>query len=148
VLSAARDMASVRRAMAAGALHFMIKPFSIDALRQRLSSYAEVHARRSVDRDTDQGEVDRLYDLLRRGGGAPVALPKGHSAATAELVLGVLAEAGGDLSAADVADRTGLSRPTAQRYLATFAETGAVRRTLRYGSAGRPEHRYALDSGA
>jgi two-component system CitB family response regulator len=58
-------------------------------------------------------------------------------------VLDALAECDGDLSAAEVADRTGVSRPTAQRYLATLADAGTIERTLRYGSAGRPEHRYA-----
>ena len=144
VLTAARDMASVRQAMAGGALHYLVKPFSVDALRARLLAFADVHARRSVDRDTDQAEIDALYERLRRAGTATAGLPKGHSSATAELVLRALAGADGDLSAAEVAERTGVSRPTAQRYLATLSDAGTVQRTLRYGSAGRPEHRYAL----
>ena len=48
------------------------------------------------------------------------------------------------LSAGQVAERVGVSRATAQRYLALLAETGQVELTLRYGSAGRPEHRYGL----
>jgi response regulator of citrate/malate metabolism len=36
----------------------------------------------------------------------------------------------------------------AQRYLADLAAAGRVDVTLRYGSAGRPEHRYAWRSGA
>ena len=36
----------------------------------------------------------------------------------------------------------GVSRATAQRYLALLSETGQVELTLRYGGAGRPEHRY------
>jgi len=42
-----------------------------------------------------------------------------------------------------VATQLGLSRPTAQRYLADLATAGRVEVTLRYGTAGRPEHRYA-----
>jgi two-component system CitB family response regulator len=143
VLTAARDMPSVRKAMVAGALHYLIKPFTVETLRERLTAYAQVHAQRGAEGEVDQAAVDRLYDGLRRGGtGAPV-LPKGHSSATTRLVLDALADCDGDLSAAEVADRTGVSRPTAQRYLATLADAGAVQRTLRYGSAGRPEHRYA-----
>lgn len=43
---------------------------------------------------------------------------------------------------ADVAERAGVSRATAQRYLASLSDAGAVRLTLRYGTAGRPEHRF------
>jgi two-component system CitB family response regulator len=147
VLTAARDMPSVRKAMVAGALHYLIKPFAVETLRERLIAYAQVYERRRAAGEVDQAEVDRLFDGLRRGGASTPVLPKGHSTATARLVLDALAECDGDLSAAEVADRTGVSRPTAQRYLATLAEAGTIERTLRYGSAGRPEHRYASSPG-
>jgi response regulator of citrate/malate metabolism len=37
---------------------------------------------------------------------------------------------------------TGMSRATAQRYLSHLHEVGRVEIRLRYGSGGRPEHRY------
>ena len=84
--------------------------------------------------------------MVRRPSGAgAIALPKGHSPATAQLVLEALRGAEGPLSASDVSGRIGISRATAQRYLTSLADTGKVRLNLRYGSAGRPEHRYELD---
>jgi response regulator of citrate/malate metabolism len=145
VLSAAREMHSVRSAMQRGALHYLIKPFDFDDLRQRLTAYAELDAARSAERETHQQEVDRLFDLIRRPGNATaVALPKGHSPATAQLVLEALEAAGGPVSASDVSQRVGISRATAQRYLTSLADAGKVRLNLRYGTAGRPEHRYEL----
>jgi response regulator of citrate/malate metabolism len=145
VLSAAREMQSVRAAMQGGALHYLIKPFDFDDLRQRLSAYAELDAARSAEHETHQPEVDRLFGLIRRpGSAAAIALPKGHSAATAQLVLDALSEADGPLSASDVSERVGISRATAQRYLTSLADAGRVRLQLRYGTAGRPEHRYEL----
>lgn len=41
------------------------------------------------------------------------------------------------------AERVGISRATAQRHLATLAARTIVEVRLRYGSTGRPEHRYA-----
>jgi response regulator of citrate/malate metabolism len=147
VLSAARDMVSVRTAMQRGALHYMIKPFDFDDLRRRLTAYAELHAARSGERETHQQEVDRLFSLVRAPAEpARPSLPKGLSPATAELVLDALRTADEPLSASDVADRLGTSRTTAQRYLATLADAGKVHLNLRYGTAGRPEHRYALDA--
>jgi response regulator of citrate/malate metabolism len=39
-----------------------------------------------------------------------------------------------------------VSRATAARYLADLVDAGRVRMSLRYGSTGRPEHRYAWRS--
>ena len=47
-----------------------------------------------------------------------------------------------ELSAVDVAERVGVSRATAQRYLSGLAADGSIRVQLNYGSTGRPEHRY------
>jgi len=141
-LTAAREMSTVRAAMRAGALSYLIKPFSFDALRERLLAYAEVHARGTEDGEADQADVDRLFAAMRHGGGGR-ALPKGHSAATAERILGALG-GGAALSAGEVAERVGVSRATAQRYLAMLAEAGELELALRYGSAGRPEHEYRL----
>ena len=146
VLTAAREMAGVRAAMRAGAVGYLIKPFDYEALRDRMHAYAQVHAARSAERETDQREVDRMFALLRKGDTPVVAMPKGHSSATAALVLEALSAADTELSAADVAERVGVSRATAQRYLSLLADAGRLRLTLRYGGTGRPEHRYRLEA--
>jgi response regulator of citrate/malate metabolism len=151
VLSAAQDLGSVRTAMRHGALHFLVKPFDLDVLRDRLGRYAELHARRSADRDIDldQDEIDRLFGVMRRTADAvdpPMRLPRGHSMVTAKLVLGELTRAREPMSAGEVAEQVGISRATAQRYLSALADAGAIRLRPRYGSSGRPEHSYELDT--
>jgi response regulator of citrate/malate metabolism len=47
------------------------------------------------------------------------------------------------VSASEIADEIGMSRATAQRYLNYLERHGLVRLQLRYGSTGRPEHRYS-----
>jgi response regulator of citrate/malate metabolism len=145
MLSAANDMASVRAAVRAGAVAYLIKPFAAEALAERLAAYAEMRADRMTDRETEQAEVDRLFELTRGGADTPIPLPKGHSSATAGSILGALGAAAEPLSATEVAERVGVSRATAQRYLALLSEAGRVELKLRYGSAGRPEHRYRLE---
>jgi response regulator of citrate/malate metabolism len=148
MLTAASDMASVRAAVRAGAVAYLIKPFDAEALAERLTAYAQLRAQRASDREADQAEVDRLFSLPAKRGRSSPALPKGHSAATAGLVLDALGASRDPLSAGQVAERIGVSRATAQRYLALLAELGHVELTLRYGSAGRPEHRYGLQASA
>jgi response regulator of citrate/malate metabolism len=48
-----------------------------------------------------------------------------------------------ELSASECAERTGLSRVSARRYLEHFIEAGDAEVRLRYGVAGRPQRRYA-----
>jgi len=145
LLTAAHDMPTVRRAMRAGALHYLIKPVDFGTLHQRLTAYAELHQRRRVDGDVDQREVDRLFGLMRRGDSVSAGLPKGQSSPTAERIVGVLRESADSLPAVEVAKRVGVSRATAQRYLSSLAQSDVVRLELNYGSTGRPEHRYRLE---
>jgi len=140
VVTAARDVETVRAAMHGGVVQYLVKPFSFVTLREKLEGYAALRARLAKVRVADQVEVDRLYELLRPTSTMP--LPKGLSHTTLELIRSALAQAGGDLSAVDVAERTGVSRVTARRYLEFLCETGHAELALRYGSTGRPEHRY------
>lgn len=145
VITAARDVSTVRTAMQLGAVHYLVKPFGYPAMADKLTSYLGLRRRiETLDEsaaDADQVAVDELFGLLRTPA-LPVQPHKGHSAPTLELVRGAV-RAAGDVSAAEVAERVGISRPTAQRYLSYLTRHGVVRLHLRYGTTGRPEHRYS-----
>jgi len=138
-ITAARDVDTLREALQAGAVHYLVKPFEFNTFREKLESYAAMRTQLARMREVDQAEVDRVVGTLRSG---TASLPKGLSSATLDLVLRTLRAARADLSAIEVADRTGLSRVTSRRYLDHLVRSGKVELTLRYGSAGRPEHRY------
>ncbi|MFF8845104.1 response regulator [Streptomyces sp. NPDC015127] len=142
MVTAARDVATVQAAMRHGALQYLVKPFNFAGLRAKLEAYATL--RRALDGggEAEQAEVDRIFGVLSAGAVAP-ELPKGHSPTTAEVVRQVLLAADGPLSAQEIADRAGMSRQTAQRYLKLLERTNRVRLSLKYGETGRPEHRYS-----
>ncbi|HWG62725.1 MAG TPA: response regulator [Streptosporangiaceae bacterium] len=140
VITAAKDADSVRAAMQHGALHYLLKPFSFPALRDKLLSYAQMRARLDTLRVSDQRGVDRVYGALRATN--QLAGSKGTSDYTLDTVERLLAESDQDLSAAEVAKRAGMSRATAQRYLSHLHDLGRVTVRLRYGASGRPEHGY------
>ncbi|WP_131739069.1 response regulator [Actinomadura roseirufa] len=141
--TAAADPALVREALRRGALHYLVKPFGAEALADRLTAYARYRAALAGEGDLPQAALDgalrELYAPLR----AEPAAPKGRSPVTTRLIVGVLRDADAPRSAAEIADEVGISRATAQRYLAGLAEEGRVVVTLRYGATGRPEHQYA-----
>lgn len=142
VISAAREFDSVRSAMKLGALHHLVKPFRFQALEERLEAYQRLrHHLAHLEDLPDQADVDELYQLFRPDLG-PVRPPKGQSAPTLELILEAVRGSTIDISAAEIAEQVGISRATAQRYLSHLERQGTVILQLRYGTAGRPEHRY------
>jgi response regulator of citrate/malate metabolism len=138
VITAAREVDTVRRALRGGVVNYLIKPFDYDALRERLEHYADVHHHLDEVSAAAQSDIDRVFGAAAQSR----PLPKGLSAETAQLVEQVLRAASADLSASECAARAGLSRISARRYLEHFAGTGRAKVRLRYGAAGRPERRY------
>ena len=146
--TAARELDSVRQAMAGGVVAYLVKPFTSAALRERLD---EVWQRREDVRRAqttlDQDEVDQLLAGPRTATTLP---PKGLSERSRTLVQEALvrlcgtAEDGAaeDASAAEVAESVGMSRVSARRYLEHLVAEGHAQVSPRYGSTGRPENRY------
>jgi response regulator of citrate/malate metabolism len=141
VVTAARDLATVRSAMGLGAMSYLVKPFGLQQLRDQLDTYRRWRSQVAATpaSDADQAAVDALFALRQpvARAGAPGALQP-----TMARVLSVVADAGEPQSAAAVAASVGISRPTAQRYLTSLERRGLVRLELEYGATGRPVHRY------
>ena len=146
VITAARDVPSLQTAIRGGVVHYLIKPFLFAAFEEKLRSYAAAREHLAALSEADQGAVDRIFSELRPAAREP--LPKGLSELTLDLVLDTLRRTDAGLPAMAIAEATGLSRVTARRYLDHLCQTGAVELVLRYGSPGRPEHRYRLARGA
>ncbi|WP_034592829.1 response regulator [Hamadaea tsunoensis] len=142
MLTAANDAATVRTALGAGALNYLVKPFTAAQLGERLSAYARFKAHLSGDRDLAQEDIDRAVAVLHDADTPAAGLPKGRSSVTAQRILDVVRSSPVPMTAIEIADATGVSRATAQRYLADLAHGGKIDLSLRYGSTGRPEHLY------
>jgi response regulator of citrate/malate metabolism len=143
VLTAATEPTAVRAAMAAGALTYLVKPFATNELAARLAGYAryrKILARANLS----AGDVDAALDALRPRTAAP-APPTIAASSTKQLVLDALRTSGQPMSAAEVSAAIGISRATAQRYLAALATSRQVTVGLRYGTTGRPEQEFAAN---
>ena len=142
MLTAANDTETVRAALSTGALNYLVKPFTAAQLGQRLSAYARYRTNLSGERDLAQEDIDRAVALLHDADSPAAGLPKGRSVVTTQRILDAVRSALTPMTAIEIADVTGVSRATAQRYLADLAHGGKVELSLRYGSTGRPEHLY------
>lgn len=143
MITAARELDTVRGALDGGAADYLIKPFEFPQLQAKLQAYATRADALQSAGGADQSLIDTLF------GGPPTSaakvLPKGLGAETGELVLTAVRRAG-EVSAAECADLVGISRVSARRYLEHYLGTGALELRLQYG-VGRPERRYRMASG-
>jgi response regulator of citrate/malate metabolism len=140
LLTAARDIDSIRTAMQLGAFYYLVKPFTFAALREQLEAYAAWVEHLAQAPEPDQEYVDALYGL--RGAQRRAARTMRTLEPTMAKVLDIVTTAAAPVSAAEVAQILGASRPTAQRCLADLAKNQLVDLDLVYGATGRPQHRY------
>ncbi|MEV0466312.1 response regulator [Nocardia tengchongensis] len=145
MLTAATESETVRAALSAGALGYLVKPFDHAVLAARLAGYAR-YRRLLAGPEVTAADVDAALAALRPAVAAASVSATGVAAAaspTKDLVLQAVRSADSALSAAQVAAAIGISRATAQRYLASLVGMGDLRMQLRYGSTGRPEQEYS-----
>ncbi len=139
MITAARDLATVRAAMRGGAVYYLVKPFGFEQLQTQLESYRRWRREVGAGTVADQAAVDQLFNLRRapsRAAGSRRLPP------TMQKVLDAVVQAGEPTSASDIADRIGISRPTAQRYLSELERKGLLALQLAYGTTGRPVNTY------
>lgn len=142
MVTADADAARVRAALGHGVVGYLIKPFDEQDLRDRLAAYAQFRAQLADGRVLAQDQVDRALRALHRAG-RPARTRGPRATPTGMLVADAVRAIRGTVTAGELATRIGVSRPTAQRYLADLAADGTLRVELRYGSTGRPEHLYS-----
>ncbi|GLK16493.1 response regulator [Herbiconiux flava] len=141
VLSAAVTAAAVRTSFQRGAFAYLVKPFADEALAEVLRGYTRYRNLLDAQPELDQETIDRARRVLH---GSATRDAAARRSPTEQSVLEALAQSPDALSAPVVAAQLGISRATAQRYLSALAHDGQLLVELRYGSTGRPEHRYRL----
>ncbi|MGV9802440.1 response regulator [Mycobacterium sp. NPDC003449] len=140
MITAARELDTVRGALDGGAADYLIKPFEFDQLRAKLASFATRSDALAADGGADQSTIDALFGATSPAGSA--VLPKGLGPETGRLVLTAVRDAG-EVSAAECAELVGISRVSARRYLEHYLSVGTLELRLQYGT-GRPERRYRV----
>ena len=148
MITAARDVDTIRGALRGGVLHYLVKPFDRRTFEARLRDYCVVRGELDELEEAAQADVDRVFAGARGTGPAPVSTPKGIAPETLELVRTALGRAGPEgLSATECSERTGLARVSARRYLEQLVAQQEADVRQRYGTAGRPERRFTLRAG-
>ena len=102
MITAARDLATVRAAMRGGAVYYLVKPFGFEQLQTQLDSYRRWRQEADTRTVADQAAVDQLFNL--RSAPSP-ATGSRRLPPTMQKVLDTVVHAGQPISASDIADR-------------------------------------------
>ncbi|KUI40189.1 response regulator [Mycobacterium sp. GA-2829] len=139
MITAARELDTVRAALDGGAADYLIKPFEFAQLRAKLEAFAARADALESAGGADQSLIDSLF-----GRPSGEVMPKGLGTETGRLVLDAVQRAG-EVSASECAELVGISRVSARRYLEHYLGAGALELRLQYG-VGRPERRYRISA--
>jgi two-component system response regulator DctR len=140
VVSASSSSSVVSRALQLGVIDYLVKPFFADRLRQALGAFLHRMAAMQAA-SLDQRDLDGLQ--------GPTAgnyrwLPRDIARDRLDLTRDVLAQAERPLTATETADRAGVARVTARRYLEYLVTVGDVTVDVVVHGRGRPRKLYRL----
>lgn len=146
LITAAREVEMLHRALQGGAFDYMIKPVFFERFNEALCNYRSYREQLASTKSLTQEEADRLF-RASSAGVLPGSddLPKGIDMVTLNTIMQVFEkDREACLSATEVGKRTGVSRTTARKYLEYLISAGSLRINLDYGTKGRPERKYHL----
>ncbi|MCL4441656.1 MAG: response regulator [Firmicutes bacterium] len=147
LITAAHDSETIEFAFRYGAVDYILKPFKFQRLKTALESYSLMRMKLYTMESLSQQEIDRLKDSRHPAAAEDEGLgeiPKGLNDLTMKQVLLYMIKSPVAMSAEEVAERLGLARVTARRYLEYLEAIGRVTVDLQYGSVGRPIKKYRI----
>jgi two-component system, CitB family, response regulator DctR len=137
-VTASRNARIVRSLVHLGVIDYLVKPFTAERLYRALAAFRERMGMLGTSELT-QREVDALRSNSRSG---RRWLPKGLSESALDRVRAALRESEGPVSAAHVAEVTGMARVTVRRYLEYLVSAQQAGSRAQARGPGRPSKLY------
>jgi len=145
LITAAKDVETLREALHGGVFYFLIKPLIFERLQEVLLRYQEHLLSLQEINLLAQNDIDKLFKTpnTRPFKTTDERLPKGVDSLTLNKVKQAISEhPKRPFSAEEMGVIIGASRTTARRYLEHLTSTNEAIAEVSYGSVGRPERRY------
>ncbi|QIQ34395.1 response regulator [Parageobacillus toebii NBRC 107807] len=148
MITAAREIDTLKQAMHGGVFDYIIKPIMLDRFTETLVRYKEyyykMHELMKEKEIIGQEDIDQLIQREQMISGTDGQLPKGIHPLTLEKVLAVVKRYENGITAEEVGKLIGASRTTSRRYLEYLVSISQVAADISYGTVGRPERIYKL----
>lgn len=143
-VTAARDAATIDRALKLGAMDYLIKPFEFERLKQALEHYRETRHMIRRGETLDQTSLDRRLGRRPMEGKKAEGLPKGLDRNTLDKVMQAIAAWSGQpwFTSEEIGQQVGISRVSVRKYFEFLCTLKVLRMEPGYGTGGRPVHRF------
>lgn len=145
LMTAARDIDTLKSAMHSGIFDYIVKPLVFERFQDSLQRYHQHFDHLNSLHRVDQQAIDALIPRSGVEGAkthGETALPKGVDALTLVKIRDFFNEQDGSTGASTVGEAIGVSRTTARRYLEYMVSSGELIVDVNYGGVGRPERYY------
>lgn len=145
LVTAAKELEVIDKALKLGAVDYLIKPFKFERLKDALEKYRKRYKFFAEDGPVSQEDIDRLTKGRGKSAALRTGLPKGlHEKTLARIRRKLEENRTAFLNADEIAEKAGISRVTARRYLEYLESIGAIECEIEYGSVGRPSYVYRI----
>jgi len=142
LITAAKDVETLRSALHAGVFEYILKPLAFDRLEDAVQRYSKHLTQLNQLQQVQQDQVDALMPINDVSSPSKATRPpKGIDALTLDKVRDTMQHTQ-HLNAEELGLEIGASRTTARRYLEYLVSTQEVVAEVSYGQVGRPERRY------
>lgn len=142
LVTAARDMDSIEKALRHGIVDYLIKPFEFERFCAALTAYRDRTIFMKQRDSVNQDQLDQL--ILNREQQQIVAeIPKGLDRKTLKTIWESIGEYGENtFTTEEIAGKVGISRVSMRKYLEFLTQSGLLDLDISYGSVGRPVYKY------
>lgn len=145
LITAAKEMSSLEKSLRYGVFDYLIKPIMFYRFAASLEKFQAYREKVLTQEELSQSKVDEFFHkTTHTEKPLHVGLPKGVDGITLEKILSALHHHEQFFSASEIANKLGINRTTARRYLEYLVSTSKVEVDSLYGSVGRPERKYRL----
>lgn len=142
VISASTEKAHVEQCLKYGVLYYFIKPLTFENLQQTIQNYAQKKMLIENQVEINQVFIDSIF--TNEVHTEKPQYPKGIDPLSLENARNILKDFTDYITTEEMAEKMGVSRTTARRYLEYLVSTNEIKAELVYGIVGRPERKYIV----
>ncbi len=149
LITAAREVQTLTTALRNGVFDYILKPLNFSRLEASIQKYQEHLEKLSSIEKFAQSEVDEFIHTssgVKDQTQSSEALPKGIDSITLEAIRQLFKNKTDLFTAENVSQQIGSGRTTARRYLEYLVSKKELIANVSYGTVGRPERRYSLNT--
>ncbi|QAT39227.1 response regulator [Clostridium sp. JN-9] len=141
LITADKTLERVQQAFRYGVIDYLIKPFTFERFKEALFQYKDRYNKFKNNQEIEQMELDKLMGTSSFT--HEDNFTKGLNKYTYNSIWEEIERNSNDYFTAEgIAEETGMARVTVRKYLEYMTEEGKLERIVKYGSIGRPQHKY------